>query len=87
LQIIRTYGITLVDKQDLLELQGHKCANSNCTNTEPGGRCGVWNVDHDHKTLRVRGLLCHTCNLALGMLGDDAERMRGLALYLENNNV
>lgn len=31
-------------------------------------------VDHDHTTGKVRGLLCHRCNYAMGLLGDSKER-------------
>jgi hypothetical protein len=40
-------------------------------------------VDHDHKTGKVRGILCHKCNIALGLIGDDPARARALANYLE----
>ncbi|MEV4454346.1 endonuclease VII domain-containing protein [Microbispora sp. NPDC049633] len=40
-------------------------------------------VDHDHESGNVRGILCHYCNLALGYMEDDAERMRRAAEYIE----
>jgi hypothetical protein len=52
-----------------------------------GGRCKVCQqlkqlcVDHDHKTGAVRGLLCHSCNRALGLLGDSPERLNSLLQY------
>lgn len=40
-------------------------------------------VDHDHKTGVVRGLLCHNCNRALGLLKDDPEVIKNAVKYLE----
>lgn len=40
-------------------------------------------VDHCHESGVVRGVLCHECNVAAGMLKDDPARLRALADYLE----
>ncbi|MEX3809021.1 endonuclease VII domain-containing protein [Paraburkholderia sp. BR13439] len=40
-------------------------------------------VDHCHKTGRIRGLLCHNCNRALGLLQDDTDVIRKAVGYLE----
>lgn len=56
-----------------------------CQNPACGSELRL-HVDHDHATGRVRGRLCGTCNSALGMLGDDLERIRGLAAYLEESS-
>ncbi|MCI4340485.1 MAG: endonuclease VII domain-containing protein [Thermoplasmata archaeon] len=39
-------------------------------------------VDHDHKTEKVRGLLCAGCNGSLGKLGDDVEGLERAIAYL-----
>lgn len=55
--ILKTYGLTADDYETLLELQGGKCAI--CRAKPKSKRLAV---DHDHKSGRVRGLLCSRCN-------------------------
>ena len=43
-------------------------------------------IDHDHKTNKVRGLLCHNCNTALGLLNDDTSLMTTLINYINDRN-
>ncbi len=42
-------------------------------------------VDHDHKTNKVRGLLCQFCNTALGKFLDSVEILKRAISYLEKN--
>jgi len=58
----KNYNITLDEYDILFEQQNGVCAI--CGGINYGGRRLV--VDHDHKTGKVRGLLCHHCNMCLG---------------------
>jgi hypothetical protein len=40
--------------------------------------------DHDHASGRFRGWICHGCNVALGVLKDDINRLELLIIYLKN---
>lgn len=40
-------------------------------------------VDHCHKTNKIRGLLCHKCNVSLGGFYDNLELLRAAIKYLE----
>lgn len=80
----KCFGITLDEKKIMAEAQDNKCAS--CKTDKPGGQYGVWDVDHCHKTGKIRALLCHDCNIALGILKDDPVRIRALADYIEFHN-
>lgn len=43
----------------------------------------VLEIDHDHATGLIRGVICHGCNSALGHTRDDIDRLKGLIFYLE----
>lgn len=62
------YNLTLNDYYDLLHNQNDGCAI--CGSKEPGGKDKHFHVDHNHKTGKIRGLLCHRCNLVLGYIED-----------------
>jgi Recombination endonuclease VII len=42
-------------------------------------------IDHDHETGAFRDVLCTACNSALGLFGDDPERLMVAARYLANH--
>ena len=39
-------------------------------------------VDHNHTTGKVRGLLCQSCNIAIGMTNDDISVLAKIIAYL-----
>lgn len=85
-----TYGITLKQYNQMFEEQGGVCAvchqpESHCRNnfTLRTDVVRFLSVDHDHETGDVRALLCSACNVALGRLNEDPERIRALADYAE----
>jgi len=51
-----------------------------------GGNAGVWCVDHNHKTNKFRGYLCHRCNRGLGCFWDDLGRLIRAVGYLVLRN-
>jgi hypothetical protein len=77
-----TYGLSPGRYEEILIEQGHRCAI--CQRIEPGGVGNVFHVDHCHKTQIVRGLLCSSCNIGLGNLGDNVETMLRAIEYLRN---
>ncbi|WP_240489893.1 endonuclease VII domain-containing protein [Actinomadura atramentaria] len=69
------YGITAAQADDMRARQGRVCLI--CLDGS------AVHVDHDHETGLVRGILCFSCNGALGQFDDDVHRMIEAADYLE----
>jgi hypothetical protein len=70
------FGIGLYQYQTMLEQQNgvcYICGEQDFRNLA---------VDHDHKTGKVRRLLCTSCNIGLGKFKDDANLLRKAADYL-----
>jgi hypothetical protein len=74
----RKYGLTLEAFAELLASQGGGCAIC--------GRTDADNVDHDHATGRVRGILCFKCNVAIGLVDEDPDRAHAAAAYLDRDD-
>lgn len=66
----RMYGISLDEYNEILHKQKGRCKICSSHHTELKGRRQHLVVDHCHTTGKVRGLLCDTCNRAIGMLKD-----------------
>ncbi|MFJ4817142.1 endonuclease VII domain-containing protein [Streptomyces sp. NPDC088801] len=71
----RQYGITEAERDGLIASQGGVCCI--CLSAVPE------HVDHCHKTGRVRGVLCFSCNAALGQFKDRPDAIRRAAAYVE----
>lgn len=85
-RLLRRYGITLDTYHQLYRIQNGVCAI--CQRPERRDARGVLEplcVDHSHLTGRVRGLLCHHCNTAIGKLKDNVDLMRRAIAYLQQD--
>jgi hypothetical protein len=76
------YGISLKDYISKTEAQGDLCAI--CNNPCSSGRKLA--VDHCHKTMKVRSLLCINCNQGLGSFKDNKELLMKAKEYLEKHD-
>ena len=82
----KTFGITLVEYRKRLKQQRNGCATCGSVNPKGRGVTRKFNVDHCHKTGKVRGLLCTCCNRALGLVGDRVSTLKRMIKYLESHH-
>ncbi len=75
----RKYGLTIAQYEGMLAAQKGICPICKSDMNPP-------NIDHNHTTGEVRGLLCTVCNQGLGLFGDNVGRLRNAARYLEEND-
>lgn len=78
LNLLREYGLSGEEFKKMLRNQEDKCAICKEHLIKP---C----VDHCHSTGKVRGILCNTCNLAIGYLKDDPDLLKRAIEYLTLN--
>ena len=83
LKLQHKYGINLAQYNLILKSQKGVCAI--CGQPEANHILGGLSVDHDHKTFKIRGLLCKKCNLLLGYAKDKVEILKSAIAYLERN--
>jgi hypothetical protein len=76
---LRSFGLTPEQYADLWRAQRGECAC--CGGVLVDGKFA--HVDHCHQSGVVRGILCHACNVSIGLLKEDPSRARKLAVYME----
>lgn len=85
--LMRYSGSTPEQYEELLKIQNGVCAI--CGGPPQGKSHGKYrehfDVDHDHITGVIRGLLCGYCNRGIGFMNDDPERMMAAAKYILRN--
>ena len=74
---LNKYRLTPAALIDMLKAQEGVCAI--CQTAK------ATHIDHDHETGRVRGILCHQCNIALGCFRDSPSNLRAALRYLERS--
>lgn len=88
---LKKYGLMQADYEALLASQGGRCAicrtDDAQIHTSKRGLKGAFHVDHDHRTGKVRGILCGPCNQGLGRFKDNPEALRRAAAYLDGRLV
>lgn len=76
------YGISPAQRAAMISAQNGACAICKLPlSAEPRAR----HIDHNHETGRIRGVLCHACNLALGLTRESLDTLRAMVAYLEDD--
>lgn len=71
------YGMSVDQLHEFRAAHDHQCGI--CASKE------ILYVDHNHTTGKLRGLLCPSCNSAIGLLAESPERFASALSYLETH--
>ena len=83
----KRHGIKDIDYNTYLKLKERQnCSCAICKKHE-SELTQPLHVDHDHETGEVRGLLCQSCNTALGKFGDSLEGIMKVVDYLKEPSL
>lgn len=81
---LKKYGITEEQYEDMVLHQLGVCAICEKEQKDNSRRL---DIDHCHKTGKVRGLLCSKCNTALGLLNEELELFNKAVNYLRKSST
>lgn len=77
--IKRSYGLEWEEYVSLMDKQEGKCLLCSSSGSGKNNRLVV---DHDHDTGEVRGLLCWSCNVGIGLFKEDTELLNKVIKYI-----
>jgi hypothetical protein len=77
---IKEYGISLQDREVIMKEQDGKCAVCGDILIKEGNKTCL---DHNHITGKIRGIVCHNCNCALGYIKDNSDIAEAMVRYLQ----
>lgn len=78
-RLLRVYGVTLEQLEQMQVAQDNKCAICGNTFQKSPLPC----IDHNHTTGKLRGLLCYDCNRGLGVFKDNIKICESAVAYLK----
>jgi hypothetical protein len=76
------YGLEWDEYLQMIEDQGHQCSICGCDLKIIKGHRLTACVDHCHKSGKIRGILCNSCNAGIGQLQDDPALVQSALNYL-----
>lgn len=77
---LKKYGVETDDYDNLVKNQENRCAI--CKELPTIRKLAI---DHDHIRGKIRGLLCHKCNVGLGLFEDNIAILKSAINYLNIN--
>ncbi len=81
---LKKYGLTPETYKELLIQQDYRCAICGKHRKEMTKDI---HIDHCHATNKVRGLLCHSCNVLIGMAKDNLYILTKAKQYLKDSGT
>lgn len=87
-EIARRNGLSIEHYEAMFVAQNNLCAicDQHETKLNRSSKVARLTVDHNHQSGKVRELLCHACNLAIGHARENINIIKSAIAYLENNN-
>jgi hypothetical protein len=85
IQNLKKYGLTPETFSDLEKSCSSLCMICGEKPISNFGKTVRLHVDHDHETGMVRGLLCGSCNVAIGHFKNSVENLKSAIIYLEKS--